>query len=164
MVRCICKTKGGRTMNFTKDHILLNVEVKNKTELFRYIATYAQEKGIIDDKSELVSAFLEREEEISTGLQESFAIPHAKSDFIKAPTVFFLKLTQPIEWETFDAKPVSNVFALLVPSKNKGTFHLEMISRIATSLLEDEFITSVKNASEKDVLLTYIKKAMEGEY
>ncbi|WP_165211124.1 PTS sugar transporter subunit IIA [Streptococcus tangpeifui] len=151
-------------MEFTKDNILLNVNVKDKLELFRYIAQYAGKKNIIDNESALVAAFLEREEEVSTGLQDSFAIPHAKSDFIKVPTVLFLKLKEPIEWETFDEKPVSNVFVLLVPSKNRGILHLEMISKIATSLLEEEFITSVKNSSDKDELEKQIKKAMEGAY
>lgn len=76
----------------------------------------------------------------------------------------FLKLKNPIEWETFDDKPVSNVFALLVPSKYEGTLHLEMISRIATSLLEEEFIDLVKNSSDLDLLQKYITKAMEGAY
>ncbi len=151
-------------MEFTKENILTNVNVKDKTKLFHYIAQYAKIKNIIDNEAELVEAFLEREEEVSTGLQESFAIPHAKADFIKIPTVLFLKLSHPIEWETFDDQPVSNVFALLVPSENKGTLHLEMISKIATSLLEEEFITSVKNSSDKDELEKQIKKAMEGAY
>lgn len=151
-------------MEFTKENILINVNVKDKTKLFHYIAQYAKIKNIIDNEAELVEAFLEREEEVSTGLQESFAIPHAKADFIKIPTVLFLKLSHPIEWETFDDQPVSNVFALLVPSENKGTLHLEMISKIATSLLEEEFITSVKNSSDKDELEKQIKKAMEGAY
>ncbi|HEL1640137.1 TPA: PTS sugar transporter subunit IIA [Streptococcus suis] len=151
-------------MEFTKDNIFINVNVKDKIELFHYIAQYAKDRGIIDSDSELSEAFLEREGEVSTGLQDSFAIPHAKADFIKVPTVLFLKLSQPIEWETFDEQPVSNVFALLVPSENKGTLHLEMISKIATSLLEEEFITSVKNLYDKDELEKQIKKAMEGAY
>lgn len=165
VLRCIYKLKGGEgIMEFNKDNILLNVDVKDKTELFYYIAQYAKENNIINDELELVLAFLNREEEVSTGLQDSFAIPHAKSDFIKVPMVLFLKLTNPIEWETFDEKPVSNVFALLVPSECKGTLHLEMISKIATSLLEEDFINSVKNSSDKDELEKQIKKAMEGAY
>lgn len=158
--------KGGREMKFDKKNILLEVEVKNKIELFNIISEYALTNGIVNDndKEKLVNAFLEREAEVSTGLQDSFAIPHAKSDFIKVPTVIFLKLRQPIEWDTFDDKPVSNVFALLVPSKFEGTLHLEMISKIATSLLEDEFINSVKHSSDLDELEKQINKAMKGAY
>lgn len=100
----------------------------------------------------MIKAFTNRESEVSTGLQNSFAIPHAKADCIMKPTVLYLKLLHPIEWETFDDKPVQNIFALLVPTKHEGTLHLEMISRIATSLLDDEFIMIVKNSSNIDEL------------
>lgn len=127
-------------MKFDKENILLNVNVKDKKDLFAYIARYAKKKRIIDDEQLLIKAFTNRESEVSTGLQNSFAIPHAKADCIMKPTVLYLKLLHPIEWETFDDKPVQNIFALLVPTKHEGTLHLEMISRIATSLLDDEFI------------------------
>ena len=147
-------------MKFERNNILLDVEAKDKLELFNIIADYALEHDIAKDRGELVNAFLAREAEVSTGLQDSFAIPHAKSEIIKAPTVLFLKLKSPIEWETFDGKPVSNVFALLVPTKYEGTVHLEMISKIATSLLEDEFVQSVKNSFDIDELYKQIGQRM----
>ncbi|MTB64755.1 PTS sugar transporter subunit IIA [Streptococcus sp. zg-86] len=150
-------------MEFNRDNIFINVNVKDKIELFNYIANSAKEEEIIDEASWLVEAFIERENEVSTGLQDSFAIPHAKSNFIKRPAIFFLKLQQPIAWETFDDQAVSNVFALLVPSQFEGTTHLEMISRIATSLLEEDFVNRVKNSSNIDELQKIISKVMEGE-
>ncbi|SDQ28383.1 PTS system IIA component, Fru family [Streptococcus equinus] len=150
-------------MKFDKENILLNVNVKDKKELFAYIASYAKKKQIIDDQQRLIKAFINRESEVSTGLQKSFAIPHAKSNCIMEPTVLYLKLLHPIEWETFDNEPVQNIFALLVPIKYEGTLHLEMISRIATSLLDDEFIMVVKNSSNIDELEKTIVSAMKGD-
>ena len=150
-------------MKFDKENILLNVNVKDKKDLFAYIARYAKKKRIIDDEQLLIKAFTNRESEVSTGLQNSFAIPHAKADCIMKPTVLYLKLLHPIEWETFDDKPVQNIFALLVPTKHEGTLHLEMISRIATSLLDDEFIMIVKKSSNIDELEKTILSAMKGD-
>lgn len=150
-------------MEFSQEHIFLNVKVKDKVELFQFIAQYAKEHEIVDEEAQLVTAFVEREKEVSTGLQDSFAIPHAKSDFIKKPAILYLKLQQPIEWETFDEQAVSNVFALLVPSQFEGTMHLEMISRIATALLEEDFVHRVKDSSSVDELQKIISKVMEGE-
>lgn len=150
-------------MKFGSNNILLNVDVNDKNELFAYIASYAKKQNIIEDEARLVDAFLAREAEVSTGLQESFAIPHAKANFIKEPTIIYVKLNHPIEWETFDEKPVQNIFALLVPDKYKGTIHLEMISRIATSLLDDNFIKVVKDSSNAKELETVILNAMKGD-
>ncbi|MDR0316859.1 MAG: fructose PTS transporter subunit IIA [Lactococcus lactis] len=150
-------------MKFETNNILLDVNVDSKLSLFKYIASYTLSKNIIDDEQKLVDALLEREKEVSTGLQDSFAIPHAKADFIKKPTVIFLKLSQPIQWETFDGKPISNVFALLVPLKYEGTEHLKMISNIATLLLEEEFTELIKNTKNINDLEKSISKAMQGE-
>ena len=65
-------------MKFETNNILLDVNVDSKLSLFKYIASYALSKNIIDDEQKLVDALLEREKEVSTGLQDSFAIPHAK--------------------------------------------------------------------------------------
>lgn len=151
-------------MKFNQDNIFLNVDVKDKVTLFNFISKKANIMGVTNDPNELVKSFIHREEEMSTGLQESFAIPHAKAECILKPIVLFIKLRVPIEWETFDDKPVQNVFALMVPKKFEGTVHLEMISRIATSLLEDEFIDIVKGSNNLEDLEKEISKAMEGAY
>lgn len=108
-------------------------------------------------------AFNEREEEYSTGLQEGFAIPHAKADTVLTPTVLFIRLKHEIEWETFDDSAVKNVFALMVPKEDEGTVHLEMLSRLATALLEAEFIQQVQQSEDKTQLVELIKKEMIGE-
>lgn len=154
----------GFTMDFDTKNILLDVDVSDKLSLFQYIAHYAKVNKLINKSEQLVEAFLKREEEVSTGLQDSFAIPHAKGDFIHQPAVIFLKLRHPISWETFDEQPVANVFALLVPSEFEGRNHLEMISKIATSLMEGDFTAAIKNTEDSKQLKEIITKAMKGEY
>ena len=74
-------------MKFDKENILLNVNVKDKKDLFAYIARYAKKKRIIDDEQLLIKAFTNRESEVSTGLQNSLANTHDKADCIMKPTV-----------------------------------------------------------------------------
>lgn len=147
-------------MEFNEENVLINVDVQDRLALFEYISDYALIKGIVKNKEKLVEAFLEREKEGSTGLQDSFAIPHAKSDFVIKPAIIFLKLKKPIQWETFDDRPVANVFALLVPKECEGTVHLQMISNIATLLLEEEFTNFIKNTEDIHLLKKEISKAM----
>jgi len=79
------------------------------------------------------------------------------------PTVLFIRLEQAIEWETFDDSAVKNVFALMVPKKDEGTVHLQMLSRLATALLEDTFIQQIQQSKDKAYLAELIKKEMMGE-
>mgnify|MGYP000349830141 FL=1 len=88
-----------------------------------------------DDEDALYHDFLEREKEFSTGLQDGFAIPHARTDNVKKVTVMFLRNKDGIDWQTLDDEPVKYIFALLVPKQSAGDVHLKMISSLATALI-----------------------------
>lgn len=46
----------------------------------------------------------------------------------------------------------------MVPKEDEGTVHLEMLSRLATALLEAEFIQQVQQSEDKTQLVELIKK------
>ena len=114
-----------------------------------------------DDEDALYHDFLEREKEFSTGLQDGFAIPHARTDNVKKVTVMFLRNKNGIDWQTLDDKPVKYIFALLVPKQSAGDVHLKMISSLATALLEDEFKDTIISSNDKAELTRYILKIKE---
>ena len=116
-----------------------------------------------DDEDALYHDFLEREKEFSTGLQDGFAIPHARTDNVKKVTVMFLRNKDGIDWQTLDDEPVKYIFALLVPKQSAGDVHLKMISSLATALLEDEFKDTIISSNDKAELTRYILKMMEEE-
>ncbi|AYW46581.1 PTS sugar transporter subunit IIA [Tetragenococcus koreensis] len=150
-------------MKFDEENILLDLSVTSKTELFKVIADYAQSLNYIENTEKVSEAFLDREKEFSTGLQDGFAIPHAKSEFVLSPTVFFIRLKKPLSWETFDGTDVKHLFALLAAKKNAGTVYLKMLSNLSQALLEEEFIHKIKGSVSKEELVVLINKEMIGE-
>lgn len=150
-------------MNFTEEHILLDVSANSQEDLFMCLANYAKELGVVEETKKVSEAFMEREQQFSTGLQQGFAIPHAKSAYVLAPTVLYVRLKQAVSWETFDDSQVQHVFALLVPLEEAGTLHLEMLSRLATALMEETFIEDIQQHQDKTFLAQRINKEMIGE-
>jgi len=140
------------------NYIFLNEDYKSKQELLSFIAAKAEELNICDTKEGLLKDLLAREAEFSTGLQDGFAIPHARSSHVKKVSVFFIRNKSVLDWETLDDSDVHYLFALLVPKENEGNIHLQMISKLATSLLEDDFKDKVKSTSDKSELKDYILK------
>ena len=65
-----------------EEYIFFDVDAASKEELLDFISEKALEFGITDSKEGLKDAFLKREEEYTTGLQDGFAIPHAKLYFL----------------------------------------------------------------------------------
>ena len=120
-----------------ENYIFFDIDAKNKEEALDFVSSKAFEYGITDDKDGLLGDFLKREEEYSTGLQDEFAIPHAKSTHAKEVAIFFVKCKNELDWETLDD------------------------SKVATSLLEDEFKEKVKSSTDKAELKEYILKIMK---
>ena len=104
-------------MDFTEENILLDVVVASQSELFKSVARYAEKLGFVKDVEKVYEAFVERESEYSTGLQDGFAIPHAKSPYVLAPTVLFIRLENELEWETFDESRVKKYFCFACPKR-----------------------------------------------
>lgn len=142
-------------------NIYLDVEAKTKEELISFICDRAYEQEITHDKEGLYQDFLNREAEFPTGLQDGFAIPHARSENVDQIAIMYLRVKDGIEWGTLDDQAVHYIFALLVPAHHEGNVHLQMISKLATCLLEDDFKDMVKSSEDKTELRKYIIKNME---
>ena len=149
-------------MKFSEEHICFNVPGLTKLEILTYISKKAKELGICEHSEGLLQDLLHREDEFSTGLQDGFAIPHARSSHVNEASILFIKCENGIEWGTMDGNKVHYMFSLLVPKENEGNIHLMMLSKLATCLLEDDFKEFVTSCEDKQQLVSYIYKGMEG--
>lgn len=135
--------------------------VENRDAALALISERAVEAGIAEDSAELYAAFLKREAEGTTGMVEGFAIPHAKSDTVKAAQVMVLKSSEGIaSWETMDESPVTCAIALLVPESEAGTSHLQILSKVATALTDEAFRAAVKSADDPAAIAKLINERL----
>lgn len=142
-----------------EEYLFYDVDISTKEDALKFISHNALKLGLTDNEEGLKADFLKREEEFSTGLQDGFAIPHAKSDHAKKMGIFYVRCKNGIpEWETMDDKYVTDLFALIVPKDSADKEHLMMISKLAAGLLEEDFKKTVKTVSDKSELVKYLKK------
>ena len=135
--------------------------VENRDAALALISERAVEAGIAEDSAELYAAFLKREAEGTTGMVEGFAIPHAKSDTVKAAQVMVLKSSEGIaSWETMDESPVTCAIALLVPKSEAGTSHLQILSKVATALTDEAFRAAVKSTDDPAAIAMLINERL----
>ena len=90
-----------------EDYIFLNVKADNKDQILKFIANKASEYNICDNYEGLLEDLKKREEEFPTGLQDGFAIPHARSRHVKKIAILYLRTDEAIEWGTLDDKKVN---------------------------------------------------------
>ena len=87
----------------------------------------------------------------TTGIGDGVAIPHAKSAWVKKPTVVVGKSLKGIEWESLDDEKVHMVFLIAVPEGN-GNEHLKILQMLAVSIMDDDFKEELENATDEKVI------------
>ena len=145
----------------TENLIEFSCNAHDKNELFDVVGKMAAAQGVVTGASELKQALLNREAEATTGLMDGFAIPHAKSDAVLEPTIVYIRCANPLAWETMDNSAVTDVFALLVPMKNAGDLHLQLLSKLAVCLLDNEFKENVRSSSDKSSFIAMVEETLD---
>ncbi len=135
--------------------IFINNKVNSKDELFKIISEKVVELGVSDNLEEIIKGFQAREAQGSTGFQDGLGIPHCKSSYVKTPAAFFVRAEVPIEWDTFDGNPLTDMFALLIPEEG-GEEHLQVLVKISRKLMDKEFRKNIKSSNEPSEILKYL--------
>ena len=129
-------------------HVFLDTPATNVDEALEFISEKAVELGLADDKQATLDAFKAREAEGTTGMMEGFAIPHAKSASIKKVGVLVVKFSGDVEWETMDKKPIKVAIALLVPDGEVPATHLQLLSKVAVMLMNEQSRATLLDAAD----------------
>lgn len=127
----------------------LDLNTSEKFETIKHLANLIEERLI--DVNKYVEDVKARESISTTGIGDGVAIPHAKSPWVKEPTVVVGKSLKGIEWESLDDEPVNLVFLIAVP-EDGGNEHLKILQVLAGSLMDDEFKEEILNAENEKVI------------
>jgi PTS system nitrogen regulatory IIA component len=127
------------------ENIFLDLHVPRKFDLIAQIALLIERQHQISRLS-IYEGLCARERLCSTGLGQGIAIPHAKIRNLRQPIVAFVRLAVPIEFDSPDEKPVSQLFVLLLPSETND--HLQMFADIAGLLCDRRFQEKLNAATD----------------
>ena len=141
-----------------KESIKLNATVKDKEEVLNTMVDLMDKSGKISDKKLYLDAVKAREEEGTTGVGNGIAIPHGRCSGVKKAGLAAMSIKGGVEYNALDSKPVDLVF-LIAANEDSGNVHLEILSKLATMLMDDEFVSKLKNATTDEAFLDIIDKA-----
>jgi PTS system nitrogen regulatory IIA component len=79
------------------------------------------------------------------------AVPHGRIKGLKAPIAAFVRLAEPIPFESPDGQAVSLLIFLLMPD-HVTQQHLEILSEIAEMLSSEEFRNSLNTETEASAI------------
>ncbi|MEN6520912.1 MAG: phosphoenolpyruvate--protein phosphotransferase [Armatimonadota bacterium] len=147
------KAKLGDQPLFDVNLIVSDSDSRSKEEAIKELADLLYITGRTDSCDDLEDAVWAREAMYSTGLGYGFAIPHCKTDILKANSLAVLKLKQPIEWGSIDDKPVSFVILLAMRESDKDNVHMRIFSNLARKLMDEDFRQHLISAEDREEIL-----------
>ncbi|MCM1288127.1 MAG: fructose-specific PTS transporter subunit EIIC [Clostridium sp.] len=146
----------------SKDSILLGGTPKNKAEAIDTLVELQVKGGNIADKEAYRKGILAREEQGSTAVGEGIAIPHAKSEAVKGPSLAAMTVPEGVDYEALDDEPSNLLFMIAAP--NDGDVHLEVLSRLMTILMDEDFRAKLLGAKDKDEFIKIIDNMEKEKY
>ena len=108
-----------------------------------------------------VKALADREDQTSTGIGSSVAIPHAFLPGLESVVAAVGRSKEGIDFEAIDNVPVELVFLFLVP-ENEYQIHLETLAAIARALQDGETRAQLIEARDRKAILGVIRERFVG--
>ncbi|MDE6024917.1 MAG: fructose-specific PTS transporter subunit EIIC [Lachnospiraceae bacterium] len=146
----------------SKESILLKASPKNKQEAIDKLVELQVKGGKIADKEAYKKGILAREEQGSTAVGEGIAIPHAKSDAVKGPSLAAMTVPDGVDYEALDGEPSNLLFMIAAPMD--GDVHLEVLSRLMTILMDEDFRAKLLAAKDKNEFINVIDEMEQEKY
>lgn len=142
----------------SKESVLLNADVNDKEACLVKLVDLMDASGKISDKKSYLDAVYEREKEGTTGVGNGIAIPHGRCSGVKEPGLAAMTINGGVEYNALDSKPVDLAFLIAAP-EGSGSMHLEILSKLATMLMDENFVADLKKAKTVEEFLKVIDDA-----
>ncbi|WP_127819749.1 PTS fructose transporter subunit IIABC [Microbacterium sp. CPCC 204701] len=130
----------------------------DKSAVIRALAERVVAHGRATDAEALYADAWAREEKDETGLPGGIAIPHAKSEAVTTPSLAFARLSPGVDFGASDG-PADLVFLIAAPA-DAAEAHLAVLSKLARSLMQEDFTAGLRAAATDDDVVSIVSAAI----
>ncbi|MGF1792725.1 fructose PTS transporter subunit IIA [Photobacterium profundum] len=139
----------------SKNLILLDAVFEDRLEAINALTDKLEQSGKLTDKQMFLDAVLKREEEGPTALGEYLAVPHGKSEAVTEPVFACALIKGELMWQGLDGdEPVNMIFLLAIPPAEAGSTHMELLTTLTSSLVDDDFREQLLQSRTTDDVIT----------
>ena len=145
-----------------KTSVKTGMGIGSKEDAIEFLIDLHSQNGNLKDREEFKKGITAREELGTTAIGEGIAIPHAKSEAVKAPGLTAVTVPAGVDYDAPDGKPSNLIFMIAAPTE--GDVHLEVLSRLMTLLMDTDLRCELINASDADEFIAAIDRAEQERY
>ncbi len=141
--------------NIERNLIFVETNLKTKEEVVRFLGEQLVKVGAV--LPPYIESMMKREEEFGTYITEGIAIPHGTEDgrnYVLKSAISVLRLPHGVEWG--EEKKVYLAFGIA----GKDDEHVELLSKLATMLLDDELRLKLLSSQSVEELFNYLTEGL----
>jgi mannitol/fructose-specific phosphotransferase system IIA component (Ntr-type) len=135
----------------------IDLKGETKEEIITELVDVLAYRGKLLDRNLALKDVLERENTMSTGMQNGIALPHAKSDGAGDLAVAVGIKKEGVDFESIDGER-SRLFILVVSPRKVSGPHVQFLAAIGTVLKDDATREEVINAGSPEVVAKLLQK------
>ena len=132
-----------------EDLMILDLKANTKDGAIKEIASKFYEKGYVKSKEDFEKGLRAREEEGSTALGDSVAIPHSKNKTVIEPAVLFARKSEGLDYEALDGEDTKIFFAIAAPD-GENNLHVETLANLSKMIMKAGFIDDLLKVNSSD--------------
>lgn len=138
-----------------KKSIAINPKVTSKEGAIDKLVDLMSLSGNLNNKDEYKKAVLAREELSTTGIGDGIAIPHAKTSAVKEAGLAAMVVNEGVDYDSLDGQPAKLFFMIAAPD-GENNLHLEVLARLSTMLMDENFRNRLLNAKSAENFIKLI--------
>ena len=134
---------------FSPSTIKLDLDAADKDEVFEELTDFLVRTHNLKVRDDILAAIHDREDKMSTGVHRGIAVPHGKTEAVKALMGVIGISKNGIDYDALDGQPVHLIFLLVSSAEDTGP-HLKMLRNIATLLQNPQFYPDLLDATSAE--------------
>lgn len=138
------------------------VQISSRDEAIDMLIDLHEKAGNLKDKAQYKEDILAREAAGTTAIGDGIAIPHAKSEAVKAAGLAAVTVPEGVDYKAPDGNPSNLVFMIAAPVD--GDLHLEVLSRLMTLLMDTELREELLKATTAEAFIKAIDDKEKERY
>ncbi len=140
----------------TESLIDLDVHASDKYQVIEKLLDLLVHAGKVKDRQQALEDLIEREQYLSTGLENGLAVPHAKTDAVDELLIAFGLSRDGVEFDSVDGKPAHFIFLVLSPRETSGP-HIKALAQITRNFRETDVPQRLMQAQSRTEVLEIIR-------
>lgn len=142
----VLPVKNPLTFAIRTDCIRLRLsDTRSKAAVIRELVDILRDAGLITDRDAIFDAVMDREKQISTGLQDGVAIPHAKTNETNGVHIAIGLCPEGMNFESLDGRP-THLIALIISPKEHPSAHLQCLATLSSLAIAPGFMEQLMKA------------------